>query len=115
MGTTGGWADSVASIRVSERHLHFASRRRSGTRGLRVPVMRCIYNSEGVFDWDGNNLKKIRAHRIDVAEVEEALAREPILIYEQTAAEEARYVYYGETGHTRLLAIVITERQKMIQ
>jgi hypothetical protein len=35
-----------------------------------------------VLDWDRNNLKKIRA-----------LSREPILIYEQDAGEEARYVY----------------------
>lgn len=50
-----------------------------------------------VFDWDQNNLKKIRAHRVKVAEVEQALSREPILIYEQDADNETRYVYYGET------------------
>jgi hypothetical protein len=35
-----------------------------------------------VFDWDQNNLKKIKAHRIKPAEVEQALSREPILVYE---------------------------------
>jgi len=35
-------------------------------------------------------LKKIRAHRVKAAEVEEALSREPTLIYEQDA--------YGEAG-----------------
>jgi uncharacterized DUF497 family protein len=68
-----------------------------------------------VFDWDRNNLKKIRAHRIKVAEVEQALSREPILIYEQEAAGEARYVYYGETERNRLLAIVLTERGDKIR
>jgi hypothetical protein len=33
-----------------------------------------------VFDWDRSNLKKIRAHRVTAAEVEQALSREPILI-----------------------------------
>ncbi len=68
-----------------------------------------------VFDWDQNNVKKIRAHRIRVEEVEQALAREPILIYEQDAGGEARYVYYGETEGNRLLAIVLTERGDKIR
>jgi uncharacterized DUF497 family protein len=55
-----------------------------------------------VFDWDQNNLKKIRAHRIKFVEVEEALSRDPILIYEQDVDEEERYVYYGETKGSRL-------------
>jgi uncharacterized DUF497 family protein len=68
-----------------------------------------------VFDWDRSNLKKIRAHRVKAAEVEEALSREPILIYEQTADDEPRYVYYGETERNRLLAIVLTERGDKIR
>jgi uncharacterized DUF497 family protein len=68
-----------------------------------------------VFDWDQSNLRKIRAHRIKPAEVEEALSRDPILIYEQTADGELRYVYYGETGASRLLAIVLTERGEKIR
>ena len=68
-----------------------------------------------VFDWDQNNLKKIRAHRIKVEEVEQALARAPILIYEQDASGEARYVYYGETERNRLLAIILTERDEQIR
>ena len=68
-----------------------------------------------VFDWDQNNLKKIRAHGVKVAEVEQALGREPILIYEQDAGGEARYVYYGQTERDRLLAIVLTERDNKIR
>jgi uncharacterized DUF497 family protein len=60
-----------------------------------------------VFGWDQHNLKKIRAHRIKVEEVEQALARDPVLIYEQDADGEARYVYYGETDRERLLATKI--------
>ena len=40
-----------------------------------------------MFDWDENNLRKIRAHRIRRGEVEQALSNSPILIYEQDAAE----------------------------
>ncbi len=50
-----------------------------------------------------------------VEEVEQALSREPILIYEQDADGEARYVYYGETERNRLLAIVLTERNGKIR
>jgi uncharacterized DUF497 family protein len=68
-----------------------------------------------VFDWDENNLKKIKAHRVTAAEVEQALAREPILVYEQEADGESRYVYYGESDRNRLLAIILTERNEKIR
>lgn len=68
-----------------------------------------------MFDWDHNNLRKIRAHGIKRGEVEQALSREPILIYEQTAAAEIRYVYYGETDRNRLIAVVLTERGEKIR
>ena len=47
--------------------------------------------------------------------MEEALSRNPILIYEQDADGENRYVYYGETARGRLLAIVLTERDNRIR
>jgi len=68
-----------------------------------------------LFEWDDSNLRKIRAHRIRPEEVEEALSREPMLIYEQDANGEVRHVYYGETEHNRLLAIVLTERNGRIR
>ena len=71
--------------------------------------------SMALFDWDQNNLKKLTAHRIKVEEVEQALSREPILIHEQDADGEARYVYYGETERSRLLTIVLTERDSKIR
>lgn len=66
------------------------------------------------FDWDENNLRKIRKHRIKREEVEAALSSDPICIYEQDVGEEIRYIYYGETVKGRLLAIVITERHETI-
>ena len=46
---------------------------------------------------------------------EEALSRDPILIYEQDADEEERYLYYGETNGSRLLAIALTERRGRVR
>ena len=77
--------------------------------------MQCIYNGDAVFDWDTNNLRKIRAHRIRAEEVEKALSNDPIPIYEQDVEREARYVYYGETDSGRLLAVVLVERGEKIR
>ncbi len=68
-----------------------------------------------MFDWDEYNLRKIRAHRIRREEVEQALSNDPILIHEQGAEEEVRYVYYGESDIGRLIAVVLTERQEKIR
>ena len=64
------------------RHTHLRFRR-TPFRDHLAPQLSCIAYTIGVavFDWDQNNLKKIRAHRIKVAEVEQALSREPVLIY----------------------------------
>lgn len=78
--------------------------------GYALHILRVV-----VFDWDENNLKKIRAHRIKPEEVEQALSYSPVLIYEQDANDESRFVYYGETDRHRLLAIIITEREGKIR
>jgi uncharacterized DUF497 family protein len=68
-----------------------------------------------VFEWDRHNLRKIRAHRLTRAEVEDALSRDPILVYEQDAQDEIRYVYYSETPGKRMIAVVLTERGNKIR
>ena len=68
-----------------------------------------------MFDWDRNNLLKIRKHRINRDEAEQALSGAPILIYEQEVQDELRYVYYGETSGGRLLALIVTERDEKIR
>jgi hypothetical protein len=45
-----------------------------------------------MFDWDRNNLRKIRAHRIKREEAEQALLNDPIPIYEQDVGGELRFV-----------------------
>ena len=62
-----------------------------------------------MFDWDRNNLRKIRAHRISRDEAEQALVNDPIPIHEQDVDGERRFVYYGETNAGRLLAMIVTE------
>ena len=62
-----------------------------------------------MFDWDRNNLRKIRAHRIKREETEQALLNDPIPIYEQDVRGERRFVYYGETNAGRLLTVIVTE------
>ena len=63
-----------------------------------------------MFDWDRNNLAKIRVHRIKQEEAEQALFNDPIPVYEQDIGGERRFVYYGETDAGRLLAVIVTER-----
>jgi uncharacterized DUF497 family protein len=78
-------------------------------------VMRCIYNRVVVFDWDENNLRKIRAHRTKSEEVEQGLSNSPILIHEQDVQGELRYVYYCETNSGRMLAVILIERAEQIR
>ena len=68
-----------------------------------------------MFEWDQNNLRKIRAHRITREETEQALLNDPIAIYEQDVEGERRFVYYGETNAGRLLAVIVTERADNIR
>jgi uncharacterized DUF497 family protein len=63
-----------------------------------------------MFEWDRNNLRKIRAHKIKCEEAEQALLNNPIPIYEQEVEGELRFVYYGETNAGRQVAVVLTER-----
>ena len=62
-----------------------------------------------MFEWDRNNLPKIRAHGIKQEEAEQALRNDPISVYEQDVDGEPRFVYYGETNAGRLLAIIVKE------
>ena len=63
-----------------------------------------------MFDWDRNNLRKVRTHRVRREEAEQMLLNDPIPIYEQDVDGELRFVYYGEADAGRLLAVIVTER-----
>src|SRR5664280_2024737 len=98
----------------SHRSAPHAARCRRSRGPHDTAVMRCIYNGGVVFDWDENNLRKIRAHRIKSDEVEQGLSNSPILIYEQDVQGELRYVYYCETNTGRMLAVILIERGERI-
>lgn len=66
-------------------------------------------------EWDRNNLRRIRAHRISREETEQALSNDPIPVYEQDVEGGSRFVYYGETNNGRLLAVILTERAGKIR
>ena len=96
-----GWKRTVNPPQVGEKgwrgeRVQFTGGAVSGHSKVQ-DVMHCIYNRDAVFDWDQNNLRKIRAHRIKRADVEQALSNGPIPIYEQSVGGEPRFVYYGET------------------
>jgi uncharacterized DUF497 family protein len=63
-----------------------------------------------MFEWDRNDLSKIRAHQIKREEAEQVLLNDPIPIDHQEVEGELRFVYYGETNAGRLLAVVATKR-----
>jgi len=63
-----------------------------------------------MFEWDRNNLRKIRAHQIKREEAEQVLLNDAIPIDDQDVEGELRFVYYGETNAGRLIAVVATER-----
>ncbi len=63
-----------------------------------------------MFEWDRGNLRKIQAHQIKQEEAEQTLLNSPMLVYVQDVEGERRFVYYGETGAGRLLAVIVTER-----
>jgi len=95
--------------------LFWRSRRAVFSIQKELAVMWCIYNRDAVFDWDENNLRKIRTHRIKPEEVEQGLANSPIPIYEQDVQGELRYVYYCEADSGRLLAVIVAERGEQIR
>lgn len=68
-----------------------------------------------MFEWDRNNLRKIRTHRIKPDEAEQVLLNDPIPIYEQHVGGELRFVYYGESNRGRLIAVVVTERGERLR
>jgi hypothetical protein len=63
-----------------------------------------------MFEWDRNNLRKIRAYEIKPEEAEQVVLNDPIPMGDQDVEGELRFVYYGETNAGRLLAVVATER-----
>src|SRR5262249_22872318 len=105
-----GMAQPAGPWRLTLPMAAWTRRGKAEYRTAPTQVCNAYIMGEGVFEWDGNNLRKIRAHRIKREEVEQTLLNDPIPIYEQDFDGELRFVYYGQTNAGRLLAVIVTER-----
>jgi hypothetical protein len=63
-----------------------------------------------MFEWDRNNLRKIRGHRLDRDEAEQALLNEPIPVYQQDVEGRIASGPLWRDIAGRLLVLVVTER-----
>ena len=77
--------------------------------------MHCIYNGEACSNGIVTTARRSKLIGSTQPLVEEALTNDPLLVYQQDADGESRYVYYGETARLRLLAIILTERRGKIR
>jgi len=70
------------------------------------------------FDWDGNDIKKIRAkHKVNPFECKQVFFNEPFVIQDNPARsqKEPRYYVLGQTDKKRLLFVVLTIRRNLIR
>ena len=68
------------------------------------------------FEWDASNVEHIARHGLQRADVERALAGEPVTLFEGvTQAGERRWVSVGRSGAGRLLAVVWTVRGRRVR
>jgi len=63
-----------------------------------------------MLEWDGSNLRKIRAHRMRREEAGQALLNDPIPVYEQDVEGEYASCTTAKPTRERLVALVVTER-----
>jgi len=68
-----------------------------------------------MFEWDRNNLRKVRAHGVTPEEAEQVLLNDPIPLQEQEVEGEIRTVYYGQTNEGRVLGVVVTDRASKVR
>ena len=67
------------------------------------------------FDWDGENVNHLAAHKVTPAEFEQALNNDPLeLDYESIGGEE-RYHSVGLTSRGRLLSVAWTVRNGKVR
>lgn len=73
--------------------------------------------SDGIFDWDEQNIAHIARHKVTPAEFEQVVANDPIHIdtHVDENSGEARTREIGHTNALRVLEIVWTLRRKLIR
>ena len=66
-------------------------------------------------DWDAQNTAHIGRHKVTVAEAEQVLRNDPVVIQYQDQENEERVLVLGQTDAGRFLAVVYTERGDRIR
>jgi uncharacterized DUF497 family protein len=67
------------------------------------------------FDWDAENLRHLKRHRVGAQEFEELIAGAPLYLEYQTSGEEERYKVLGATRAGRVLIGVWTPREGRVR
>ena len=67
------------------------------------------------FDWDEQNRKHLRSHRVSPREFEQAILNDPLDLEYQTEGGEERYKSFGVTDKGRALILVWTLREGMVR
>lgn len=62
------------------------------------------------FDWDAENLRHLKRHRVTPEEFEEVVTGDPVYLEYQAVNEEERYRVLGATKAGRVLIAVWTPR-----
>ena len=72
--------------------------------------------ADGVeFDWDDENIRHLKRHRVTTNEFEEVIMNEPLDLEYQTERGEPRYKSLGGTNQGRILIAVWTVREGRIR
>ncbi len=67
------------------------------------------------FDWDANNTRHLKRHRVTPEEFEGLMASDPLYLEYQTANGEERYKVLGETKAGRVLIAVWAPRNGKVR
>ena len=67
------------------------------------------------FDWDEENRKHLKAHKVTPLEFEEMLSNDPLDLYYERIDSEGRYRIVGVTNTGRLLSAVWTIRNDRVR
>lgn len=67
------------------------------------------------FDWDGDNIRHLKRHRVTPDEFEQAVAGDPIYLEYQAENDEERYKVLGATKAGRVLIAVWTPRMGKVR
>ncbi len=67
------------------------------------------------FDWDAENTRHLKRHRVTPGEFEELMTREPVYVEYQARDDEERYKVLGETEAGRVLIGIWTPREGKVR